>query len=208
MSISLELWLFYAAAAVGLSLTPGPNGLLSLTHGACFGFRPTIHTVLGGALGFFVLIAASLAGMGALLAASEQAFTVAKWIGAGYLVYLGIRVWRAPAPVVTGPKQASASAARPLRMFNQGFLVAVSNPKALIFFAAFLPQFVVPGVSYPVQLVVFGGTFVAVEIVYELLLAATAQRIAPWLSRHGRWFNRVAGTTFVGIGAALATAGR
>ena len=93
-------------------------------------------------------------------------------------------------------------------MFNQGFLVAVSNPKALIFFAAFLPQFMIPGASYPVQLAVFGGTFVVVEIVYELLLAVMAQRIAPWLTRHGRWFNRAAGVTFVGIGAALTTASR
>ncbi len=207
--MSLELWLVYCVAAIGLSLTPGPNGLLSLTHGACFGFRPTIYTVLGGALGFFILIAASLAGMGTLLAASEKAFTIAKWIGAAYLVYLGIRVWRSPAPAISlsAPDSAPREARR-LRMFNQGFLVAVSNPKALIFFAAFLPQFMAPGVSFPVQLAIFGGTFVVVEIVYELLLAVMAQRIAPWLARHGRWFNRAAGVTFVGIGAALTTASR
>jgi homoserine/homoserine lactone efflux protein len=208
-TVSLELWLVYLAAAVGLSLTPGPNGLLSLTHGACFGFRPTVATVLGGALGFLVLIATSLAGMGALLAASEQAFTVAKWAGAAYLVYLGVRVWRSPAPVVVaGPRAAGARGARPLRMFNQGFLVAASNPKGLIFFAAFLPQFIVPGVPYTVQLLVFGGTFVVVEVLYELLLAGLAQRIAPWLARHGRWFNRAAGGTFVGLGAALTGANR
>lgn len=207
--MSLELWLVYCVAAIGLSLTPGPNGLLSLTHGACFGFRPTIYTVLGGALGFFILIAASLAGMGTLLAASEKAFTIAKWIGAAYLVYLGIRVWRSPAPAISvATAEATPREAQRLRMFNQGFLVAVSNPKALIFFAAFLPQFMAPGVSFPVQLAIFGGTFVVVEIVYELLLAVMAQRIAPWLSRHGRWFNRAAGVTFVGIGAALTTASR
>jgi homoserine/homoserine lactone efflux protein len=206
--MSLELWLVYFVAAIGLSLTPGPNGLLSLTHGACFGFRSTISTVLGGALGFFLLIAASLAGMGTLLAASERAFTIAKWAGAAYLVYLGLKVWRAPAPVVAVTAEAGSGEPQRLRMFNQGFLVAVSNPKALIFFAAFLPQFMVPDVPYTVQLAVFGGTFVAVEIVYELLLAVMAQRIAPWLGRHGRWFNRAAGATFVGIGAALTTASR
>ncbi len=206
--MTLELWLIYCVAAVGLSLTPGPNGLLSLTHGACFGFRPTVYTVLGGALGFFLLIAASLGGMGALLAASERAFTIAKWVGAAYLVYLGFRIWRAPAPVVAIGDGRAGADARPLRLFNQGFLVAVSNPKALIFFAAFLPQFMVPGVPYGLQLAIFGGTFVVVEILYELLLALMAQRIAPWLARHGRWFNRAAGATFVGIGAALTTASR
>jgi homoserine/homoserine lactone efflux protein len=90
-------------------------------------------------------------------------------------------------------------------LFSQGLLVAISNPKGLIFFAAFLPQFIVPGVSYSVQLTVFGGTFVLVEFVYELLLAGLAQRIAPWLARHGRWFNRATGGAFVGLGAALAT---
>lgn len=207
--MSLDLWLVYLVAAVGLSLTPGPNGLLSLTHGACFGFRPTIATAVGGVLGFFLLIAASLAGMGALLAASEQAFTVAKWVGAAYLVYLGVRVWRAPAPAVAvGPEASASRQARPLRMFNQGFLVAVSNPKALIFFAAFLPQFMVPGVPFATQLLVLGGTFVVVELLYELMLAGLAQRIAPWLARYGRWFNRAAGGTFVGIGAALTTVSR
>jgi threonine/homoserine/homoserine lactone efflux protein len=205
--MSLDLWLLYLAAAFGLSLTPGPNGLLSLTHGACFGLRPTVYTVLGGALGFLVLIAASLAGMGALLAASEQAFTIAKWIGAAYLVYLGVRVWRSPAPVIS-PGARVDQDGRALRMFNQGFLVAVSNPKALIFFAAFLPQFMVPGTSFASQLLVLGGTFVVVEVLYELMLAGLAQRIAPWLARHGRWFNRIAGGTFVGIGAALTTASR
>jgi threonine/homoserine/homoserine lactone efflux protein len=209
--MSLDLWLVYLAAAIGLSLTPGPNGLLSLTHGACFGLRHTVWTVVGGALGFLVLIAASLAGLGALLAASEAAFTAAKWAGGAYLVYLGVRLWRAPAPAIAAPPTGgpeAAGAARPLRLFGQGFLVAVSNPKALIFFAAFLPQFMVPGTSFAAQLLILGGTFVVVEVIYELVLAGLAGRIAPWLGRHGRLFNRAAGGTFVGIGAALATTSR
>lgn len=213
--MGFEHWLVYLAAAVGLSLTPGPNGLLALMHGACFGLRPTVATVLGGVLGFFLLIAASLAGLGALLAASEAAFTAAKWIGAAYLVYLGVRVWRSPAPVVAaaGPQAPAAGrgdprGAKPPRMFGQGFLVAVSNPKALVFFAAFLSQFMVAGIPYAAQLAVLGGTFVAVELLYELLLAGLAHRIAPWLARHGRWFNRIAGGTFVGLGGVLAAARR
>lgn len=207
--MTIHLWLIYLVAAVGLSLTPGPNGLLSLTHGACYGFRPTIYTVLGGALGFFILIAASLAGVGALLAASESAFTVVKWAGAVYLVYLGVRVWRSPPPSVRlGGTSQSKSNIHPARMFSQGFTVAVSNPKGLIFFAAFLPQFIVPGTPYWIQLLAFGGTFVVVEVLYELALAGFAQRVAPWLARYGRWFNRATGGMFVGLGAILATANR
>ncbi len=207
--MTIELWLIYLLAAVGLSLTPGPNGLLSLTHGAVFGFRSTVYTVLGGALGFLVLIAASLVGLGALLAASQEAFTVMKWAGAAYLVYLGYRTWRAPPPLAAAmPGSDKAGGARPLRLFGQGFLVAVSNPKGLIFFAAFLPQFMVAGMPFLTELAIFGGTFVVVEVVYEMLLAQTAQKIAPWLARHGRWFNRATGGMFVGIGVVMTTMSR
>ncbi|WP_372400343.1 LysE family translocator [Azospirillum sp. HJ39] len=207
--MTLEIWIVYVIAAVGLSVTPGPNGLLSLTHGVRFGFARTVFTVLGGVCGFLVLVAASLAGMGALLATSETAFTIAKWLGAAYLVYLGFRLWRAPAAAV-GTDAAAEAGGRtaPLRLFAEGFLVAVSNPKALIFFAAFLPQFMVPGASFWLQFAVLGGTFAFTEFCYELVLAGTAQRIAPWLSRHGRWFNRVTGGTFVGIGGLMATVSR
>ncbi len=156
-----------------------------------------------------VLIAISLAGMGALLVASERAFTIAKWLGAAYLAYLGWQLWRAPAPVLSPESPgAGGPAAPPLKLFTEGFLVAAANPKAIIFFAAFLPQFMTPGASFLLQLLVLGGTFVIVEILYEMMLAGLAHRIAPWLMRHGRAFNRIAGVTFVGIGAALATASR
>lgn len=209
--MSLDLWLIYCAAAVGLSLTPGPNGLLALTHGVRFGLRRAVLTALGGISGFLLLIAASLAGLGALLAASEQAFTAAKWFGAAYLIYLGVRTWRAPPAMIVlgdGDGRGAPGDVGPAILFRQGFLVAVSNPKALIFFAAFLPQFMQPGVSYPVQLAVLGGTFAIVEFVYELALAGAAQRVAPWLGRNARWFNRITGATFVGIGGMLASTSR
>ena len=207
--MTLEIWLLYLAAAVGLSLTPGPNGLLSLTHGACYGFRPTIFTILGGAIGFLILIGVSLAGLGALLAASGGAFEIAKWCGALYLIYLGIRVWRAAPPMSGNAVQGAVlTTSKPGRMFFQGFWVAVSNPKGLVFFAAFLPQFMVAGAPFLEQLAVFGGTFVLVEIAYELMLARLAQRVAPWLARYGRQFNRVTGGAFICLGAALTTATR
>ncbi len=210
--MELHLWLIYLAAAVGLSLTPGPNGLLVLTHGMRVGWRQTVPTALGGVTGFMILVAASLAGLGALLATSEQAFGIAKWIGAAYLVYLGIRTWRAPAAVLVHARAASGGYPRPgrewRRRFMEGFIVAVSNPKALIFFAAFLPQFMQPGVPLWLQFLILGGTFGLVELLYELVVAGAAQRIAPWLGRNGRWFNRIAGATFVAIGGVLALARR
>lgn len=210
--MTVELWLIYVAAAVGLSLTPGPNGLLALSHGAAYGMRPASCTVLGGATGFLALIALSLAGFGALLAASETAFLFAKLIGGAYLVFLGVGLWRAPPPEpgVAAPKSHSTQlrVARPARLFRQGFFVAVSNPKGLLFFAAFLPQFMSPDASFWTHLFVLGGTFVAIEIAYELIVAGMAQRIAPWLSRHGRAFNRATGAAFAGLGAMMAATAR
>jgi homoserine/homoserine lactone efflux protein len=219
--MDLEAWSVYVLAAIGLSLTPGPNGLLALSHGLRFGIGRASYTAVGGVVGFLVLVAVSLAGLGVLLATSERAFTVAKGIGAAYLVYLGLRTWRATPPTVrrahagTQDPHAAPQAdpertapASPQRCFMEGFLVAVTNPKALIFFAAFLPQFMQPGLGFWTQLLVLGGTFAVVELAYELAIAGAAQRVAPWLGRHGRLFNRITGATFVLIGAALAATRR
>ncbi|WP_299443088.1 LysE family translocator [uncultured Rhodospira sp.] len=204
----LDLWFVYLIACVGLSLTPGPNGLLALTHGVRFGLGRAVFTAAGAITGFLLLIALSLAGLGALMAASEQAFTAAKWIGGAYLIYLGIRLWRAPPPSVDDTPTVDLRARHPARLFGQGFMVAVSNPKVLIAFAAVLPQFMTPGAGFWLQFLVLGGTVSAVEFSYQVLLAGTAQRLAPWFARFGRWFNRVTGSTFIGIGGLLATASR
>lgn len=207
--MTLQHWAVYLVAAIGLSLTPGPNGLLALTHGMRFGWRRSVATLLGGTLGFLLLIAISMVGLGALLAASERAFTIAKWAGAAYLVYLGIKTWRAPvADTSDGATPWSSQHAPAHALFRDGFLVATSNPKAVIFFAAFLPQFMVSDVAWPLQFAVLGGTFTVVEFAYELLLAGSAHRVAPGLKNHARAVNRAAGGLFVGIGIVLATLNR
>lgn len=207
--MTLELWLVYLVASIGLSLAPGPNGMLSLTHGARFGVRSTAYTIAGGALGFFLLIAVSLAGFGAVLAASERVFVMIKWLGAAYLVFLGIRLWLSAPPDFGHQNMAEHSLPpSPIRMFQQGFVVAVFNPKGILFFAAFLPQFIAVDTPYLLQLLVFGGTFVVIEVIYELTLASFAQQVAPWLSRCGHWFNRITGGSFVAMGAALAAASK
>jgi threonine/homoserine/homoserine lactone efflux protein len=205
--MALELWLLYLLAATGLSLTPGPNGLLALTHGALYGSRRALMTVFGGVVGFTLLLGASMAGLGALLAASENAFLALKWAGAAYLVYLGIKTWRAP-PVVA-PQLRESHVQRPLReLFVQGFVVATSNPKVIVFFAAFLPQFIDPDAPTGQQFVVMAATFAVVEFAVEAVLASLAQRLAPWLAEKGRLFNRISGGTFIGAGTLLAAAQR
>jgi homoserine/homoserine lactone efflux protein len=199
--MALHTWLLYLLAAIGLSLTPGPNSLLVLTHGATHGHRKTLFTVAGGALGFLALIALSMLGIGALLKASAGALTVLKLAGGAYLIWLGVQLWRAPAiHLRTGPSKADTRGAG---LFRQGLLTAVSNPKALFFFGAFLPQFIEPSRDLLLQFIVMATNFVAVEFVVEYLLALLAHRIRPLLERVGKSFNRVCGGMFVALGVAL-----
>ena len=199
--MSIDTWLVYLLASIGLSLSPGPNGLLALTHGALHGRRKALFTILGGALGFVAVIGLSLFGIGALLKTSLAWLQAMRWLGGAYLVWLGIQVWRSP-PVgmqVTG----SARPRSGWSLFRQGALSALTNPKAILFFAAFLPQFIDPHRSLALQFMIMAGTFAAVEAVTELLIATMAGQIAPWLRRVGKRFNQACGGVFVAIGIAL-----
>ena len=199
--MDLHTWLIYLVAVVGLSLSPGPNGLLALTHGALHGRCKALFTIGGGAFGFVVVVALAMFGIGALLKASLVWLTVLKWVGGAYLVWLGIQVWRAP-PL--GAELQTTAAPRPgWSLFQQGALAALTNPKAILFFAAFLPQFIDPARSLLQQFVVMAGTFAVVEIVFEVIVASMAQRISPWLRRVGKRFNQACGGVFVLIGTAL-----
>jgi len=199
--MALDTWLIYLLAAAGLSISPGPNGLLALTHGALHGRGRALYTIFGGACGFVAIIALSMFGIGALLQASLAWLTVMKWIGGAYLVWLGVQVWRSPPVGVELKGGVKAPSGR--AMFRQGLFSAVTNPKALLFFAAFLPQFVDPARSLVVQFAVMAGTFAVIEIATEAFIAGMAHRIRPWLQRAGRRFNRACGGVFVAIGVAL-----
>jgi homoserine/homoserine lactone efflux protein len=199
--MDVDTWLIYLLAAIGLSLSPGPNGLLALTHGALHGRRKALYTIFGGAFGFVAVIALSMFGIGALLKTSLAWLTVMKWVGGAYLVWLGVQVWRSP-PIglhVEGTAQPRAG----WSLFRQGALSALTNPKGLLFFAAFLPQFIDPVRSLVVQFVVMAGTFAVIEIATEIFIASMAHRISPWLARVGRRFNQACGGVFMAIGAAL-----
>ncbi len=197
--MELSTWLLYTAAAVGLSLTPGPNGLLALTHGALYGTKRTIATILGGSVGFATIIGLSMFGIGALLAANAELIFWLKWLGGAYLVFLGIQVWRSEPLGTTVVSGKSTSG----KLFQAGLLSAVTNPKGILFFVAFLPQFIEPQKSLFLQFVIMAATFVVIEFVYEIAVAAAADKIQPWLKRVGKNFNRVFGSVFIAIGVLL-----
>ncbi|MNN03910.1 Homoserine/homoserine lactone efflux protein [compost metagenome] len=199
--MALDTWLIYLLASIGLSLTPGPNSLLALTHGALYGSRRTLFTIVGGVFGFSALIALAMFGLSALLQTSASVLGVLKWVGGAYLVWLGIQLWRSPALHLEVTE-------RTLRLtnaslFRQGLLSAMANPKVLLFYGAFLPQFLDPQRGLPMQFVVMAATFASVEFLVEYLLARLAFRIRPWLAKGGKGFNRCCGSLFAVIGVAL-----
>lgn len=201
MAVELDTWLLYTLAALGLSLTPGPNGLLALTHGALYGVRKTLFTIAGGALGFTIIIALSLFGIGALLAASAELLIVLKWAGGAYLVWLGIQVWRSPPLGMDNSHTGTTITGS--AVFRQGLLAAVTNPKGILFFVAFLPQFLTTDLPLFGQFVVMTITFVGIEILFELSVAAGSATIQPFLTKFGKRFNQVFGGVFIAIGIAL-----
>ena len=199
--MALELWLVYFVATLGLALTPGPNSLLALTHGGLYGARMALATILGGVVGFSTLIALAMFGLSALLKTAPNALLALKWIGGAYLIWLGVQLWRSPPMTLT----LADSGVRPSasRLFRQGLLSALSNPKVILFYGAFLPQFLDPTRSLWLQFAVMAGTFALVEGIVEYLLARTAQRTRPWLERAGSGFNRCCGGLFAAMGLAL-----
>ncbi len=203
--MTLDNWLLYLAAVTLLALTPGPNGLLALTHGARFGARSSCCTILGGATGFMLLMLVSILGLGSLLLTSATAFALLKLFGAGYLVYLGVRQWRAP-PLQRVDTATSKDRLSATRRAVEGFTVAIANPKVILFFMAFLPQFIDTQQPLTGQFLILATTFALVEITVELLLAISAARILGWFShRRGmQLFNRATGALFMAAGGFLA----
>ena len=203
--MTLSAYLLFLPACFAINMAFGPNNLLSVTNGAKHGVSPAVIAASGRLVAFAVMIAIAGLGMGAVLVASELAFDVIKYIGAAYLVWIGVRLLRAPAPAAEA--QAADAAAPPSMraLVRQEFTVAAGNPKAILVFTAFFPQFVVPG-AYATSYLLLGTTFLLLEVVAIALyamLGARMRRLANG-SRAMRWFNKVSGSMMVGFGLILA----
>ena len=201
--MSMSLWLAYVAAVFVVSGTPGPNMLLSLTHGIHHGLTRTFSTMLGLLTGLAIILSASIGGLGAVLVASATAFQVIKYIGAVYLIYLGVKVWRtAGTGVVTEGRPDAVSG---WDRFRIGVFVSLSNPKAILFCVAFFPQFIDRSQPIAPQAGILLATFCVIETGWMFVYAGGGARLAAWL-RSGnrmRWFNRTSGGVFIGAGVLL-----
>jgi threonine/homoserine/homoserine lactone efflux protein len=199
--MTLSTYLVYLAAVLLLIVTPGPTMLMCMTNAANHGPARAMASLGGALTAAFTLMGLSALGLGALLAASEAAFTVLKVLGAAYLVWLGVKTYRNADPL----PEPTADGGRGRALYVQGLLVGFSNPKALLFFAAFFPQFIDPAAAFWPQFFILSLTFVLGDFIVMLMACLGVGRIAPWLrqSHVVRWTNRVCGGLFALMGGLL-----
>ena len=204
--------LLFIPIAILLALVPGPNNLCALNNGIRQGVPTAVGATLGRVVAFAIFLTISAVGLGAMLLASETAFVGMKWVGAAYLFWLGVRTWRSNDFLgLDDERGPDARAHRPLRaLMLQEFLVGISNPKAVLLFAAVFPQFIDPGQPAAHQFVVLGGIYLAAEFVSSLVYGLGGSQLRRLItSRRGaKNLNRATGGFFMGAGGLLLSANR
>lgn len=205
--MSFETWAAFAAASAVLLVIPGPTILLVLSYAMGRGWKVAAPMAAGVALGDLTAMTLSMLGVGALLAASAAAFTAVKWIGAAYLIWLGVKLWRAGG---TLDAQARTDAASPAKMLGHAWLVTTLNPKSIVFFVAFLPQFLDPARDFWVQMAVFEATFVTLAFANAFGYALLGARARSLVRQPGavKLVNRAGGLALMSAGVAAAFARR
>lgn len=201
----IETWWLFLGAVFLLCGTPGPNMLHVMTRSVEFGIRRSVAAMAGCLLALLLILSASAAGLTALLIALPGAFEVLRYAGAAYLIYLGIRAWRAgAAPLDIGDDTLTATMG-PAKLFRGGLVIGLSNPKLLLFAAAFLPQFVNPAAPQAPQFAVLIATFAATEMFWYLGYGLGGRTLARFLRTPAakRAFDGLTGLIFVGFGLAL-----
>lgn len=203
--MSWDLWLTFAVATVAISLSPGPGAFAAMASGLGHGFARGQAIAFGLLLGLWTQLALVGAGLGALLATSATAFTVVKWVGAAYLVWLGVQQWRAPALPVALPAEGAAPPTRG-RLVLRGWAVNALNPKGTVFLLAVLPQFIDAARPLLAQYLILGATSGCAELLVMSGYVALAARVLRRLDspQAQRWLNRGFGGLFMAAGAALA----
>ena len=197
----IETWAAFAAATSILLIIPGPTILLVVSYALGQGWRTALPVAVGVALGDFTAMTLSMLGIGALLAASATVFTILKWIGAAYLIYLGVKLFRAGGTLHADPHIGAVSAAK---MVGHAWLVTALNPKSITFFVAFLPQFLDRNADFLTQMQIFEATFLILAFVNAFGYALVAAR-ARSLVRNPKAigiFNRTGGSLLIGAGIA------
>jgi threonine/homoserine/homoserine lactone efflux protein len=203
--VSGELYLGFVAASALLMLIPGPNVALIAANSIGLGARYGLLTIAGTSAAMVVQLGLTVLGMATLLALLADGFAWLRWLGVAYLVYLGVRRWRAAADDLARVQAQTPSVHA---VFWRGFAVSATNPKTLLFYAAFFPQFVEPGAGMAARLIALAVTFLMLAVVIDSGWALAAGRLRPLLAGRHRLRNRLSGGLLVGAGLGLALARR
>ena len=196
-----HLFLAFLVAVTLMMLMPGPNVALIVATSLAQGLRRGLLTVAGTASAMLLQLGLTALGMAGMLGHTEAGFGLIRWVGVAYLLYLGLRQWRAaPADLAAVPPSSGPA----WRIWARAFLVSLTNPKTLLFYAAFFPQFVAPERALPPQLALLSASFLAVAVLVDSGWALAAARLRHLLGGHGRLRNRLGGGVLIGAGFALA----
>ena len=199
--MSAEVYLAYlATVAVFFASPPGPSQILMISNSLRHGLRPSLATAAGDLSANCVQMSVAAFGLATVVAASADVLTIVKWAGVGYLVWIGVRTFRAR-PLSLNRQ--AAGAASVLRLYSQGFLTSAANPKAVVFFAALFPQFIDPAQAVWPQLLVLGATYLVVDGALLCLWGGAAERLLGRLRAHGRVLNRLSGSLMIGAAVLL-----
>lgn len=204
--MDIQIWLAFVAASIALLLIPGPTVLLVLSYAISQGKRVALATVAGVALGDFIAMSASLAGLGALVLASATLFVALKWIGAAYLIYLGVKLLKS-APNASMGDLEKVTNTEASRVFGHATAVTALNPKSIVFFIAFVPQFIAVNSPLLPQFAILITTFVALAAINALAYALLADKLRQKIARPSvmAWFTRFGGGALIAMGVATAT---
>jgi threonine/homoserine/homoserine lactone efflux protein len=199
-------WIIYAAVAMAAIICPGPAVFLAISNSVTFGWRRVAFSSLGNVLGLLVVSSLAMAGLGALMKTSATVFTAIKLLGAGYLIYMGLRQWRSRGSLFTQDHGHAGGDDRSDRqLFVQGLLIALTNPKAILFFTALFPQFLRSDLSLAPQFLILTTTFMGFSFLILMLYGLVANAARGWFAEESRamWFNRVTGSLFLALGLGM-----
>jgi len=205
--MNIETWLAFVAASLVLTMTPGPSILLGVVHSMKYGVRKTVLTALGDISANFLQMLLVAIGLGVVIASSELAFTIIKWFGVVTLLYMGLKMILSK-PVQLRAEEFSQSSVPAYKLFFSGFLVAAGNPKAIVFFTAFFPQFIDLAQPLSQQMAIMCPTMAVLDFSWVMFYALSAKKFIGFMKNRPMYLNRVGGSTLIAASGFTALSSR
>jgi homoserine/homoserine lactone efflux protein len=204
--MALTHWLFFCGVSLLMCFTPGPAVLLAVSNSIDVGAKRTVFSSVGSSAGIFVVSGLAMIGMGAILATSANAFLVMKVVGAIYLIWLGMKRWRSNEALISNDADQATTQRRERKNWQlvaQGLGVSLTNPKAILFFSALFPQFIVPDMPLFTQYLLLTSTFAICALISHAFYVVLISLVKKHVAARAKLFNRIVGGTFIALGLGL-----